>query len=74
MKNVNKPIGKRLSQARKEAGYLTPYNFSDNHKLTYGTYVAHEKGTVSMKIETLLFYAKKLGVAPVWLLTGEYGG
>lgn len=71
MKNVNKPIGKRLSQARKDACYRTPYNFSNKYKLTYGSYVAHEKGTVSMRIETLLFYAKKLGVDPVWLIIGE---
>jgi SOS-response transcriptional repressor LexA len=63
----------RLRQARIAAGFKTAKQATDRFNWNYVTYQQHEKGTRGLQ-RAATKYAKKLGVSPAWLLTGEGSG
>lgn len=64
-------IGKRLREARKNAGYKSIQAFADAAGIAMPTYRAHETDLRGVNEETIKKYATLLKVDWVWLYTGR---
>jgi len=70
MRNVRTP-SERLKWARERAGFGSAAEAARSLDVPDVTYRAHEAGTRGLDQPTAKRYAKALGIAWVWLLTGE---
>ena len=64
-------IGNKLLAIRKKAG-LTQYEVAEKANLSDRTYADIERGTVNMRIETVLKICEALNITPDAVLTEEY--
>ena len=60
----------RLRHARIRAGYSQRFTAADRFGWSYPDYVAHERGQVSLSLQSAKQYAKGYGVSVEWLLYG----
>ena len=60
----------RLRHARLRAGLAQRFGVADKYGWDYPTYVAHERGQVSLSLQAAKQYAKGFGVSVEWLLYG----
>jgi hypothetical protein len=63
-------IARRLTQARKDAGYETAQEACDRFEWTPETYRKHEQGTRGLKRAVAEKYARAFNVSVHWLLFG----
>lgn len=71
MSRLNEQIGLRLKAARKAANFKTAREFSCHYHIPETTFAQHEAGKRALKVETLIYYCRILGIDPGWLLTGR---
>lgn len=64
-------LHKRLTAARKSAGFDTAKQAADALGIRYPTYAGHENGSSGFRRDTAAFYAKRFGVSLDWLITGR---
>jgi phage repressor protein C with HTH and peptisase S24 domain len=62
--------GKRLRDARFDAGFNTAKAAAEALGIRPSTYSAHENGQNDYGIEEAQVYARRFGTDPIWLLTG----
>lgn len=63
-------VTERLRHARLRAGIAQRFGVADRFGWDYPTYVAHERGQVSLTLQAAKQYAKGFGVSVEWLLYG----
>jgi transcriptional regulator with XRE-family HTH domain len=63
-------VTERLRHARLRAGIAQRFGVADRFGWDYPTYVAHERGQVSLSLMAAKQYAKGFGVSVEWLLYG----
>jgi hypothetical protein len=63
-------VTERLRHARLRAGVAQRFGVADRFGWDYPTYVAHERGQVSLSLQAAKQYAKGFGVSVEWLLYG----
>lgn len=64
-------LGKRLREARRQAGYHTIRAFADDHNMPSSTYTQYEIGDREPSIENLLRFTEAFETNLIWLLTGK---
>lgn len=69
--DIYKRIGLRLKKTRISAGYKTAASFADTIDVNQPTYSNHENGNKAISIETIMFYAKHLGISWKRLIAGD---
>ena len=67
-------IAKRLTKARKAAGYSTKKAAAEAMGIKYPTYAGHENGNDGFTFEQATFYARKFRVTLDWLIAGKGNG
>lgn len=60
----------RLRHARLRAGFNQRFAAADKFGWDYPDYVAHERGQISLSLQSAKQYAKGFGVSVEWLLYG----
>jgi hypothetical protein len=63
-------VTERLRHARLRVGLAQRFGVADRFGWDYPTYVAHERGQVSLSLQAAKQYAKGFGVSVEWLLYG----
>jgi hypothetical protein len=63
-------VTERLRHARLRVGVAQRFGVADRFGWDYPTYVAHERGQVSLSLQAAKQYAKGFGVSVEWLLYG----
>ena len=61
----------RLRYARLRAGINQRFGAAEKFGWDYATYVAHERGQVSLSLQSAKLYAKAFQVSVEWLLYGK---
>ncbi len=65
------PMGARLTEARKAAGFETAKAAAERLGVAPATYTQHENGTRGYRSPTAARYARAFRVTPEWLLYGK---
>lgn len=63
-------VTERLRHARLRAGFSQRFAAADKFGWDYPDYVAHERGQVTLSLQSAKQYAKGFGVSVEWLLYG----
>lgn len=67
----DRPIHERLKEAREKAGYRTAADAAKALNVKRPTYYSHENGSIGIRRQVAVNYARKFKVSLEWLLTGR---
>lgn len=68
---LNKKIGKRIQDARRDAGYRFAVEAAERLRVHVQNVRDHEAGRRTVQVDHLIGYAKMYGVSIDWLVTGK---